>query len=94
MSVTDLVSAAASPPPSVPLPSSADAPTSSVPELAPGTRVEVRRKFDSKWAHGFEVAEATEEGYRVRRLSDGELIPVPIPEDDLRKEKKRSTWWY
>lgn len=59
-----------------------------------GTKVEVRRKFDDKWASGFEVAEATPKNVRLRRLSDGELIPVPFSVEDVRKEKKRSNWWY
>jgi hypothetical protein len=54
----------------------------------------VRRKFDDKWASGFEVAEATTLGYTLRRLSDGETIPVPFPAEVVRREKKRSTWWY
>lgn len=93
MSVTDLVGPAVNPTATAPLspdPRAASAP----PSIPPGTRVQVRRKFDDKWATGFEVAEATAQGYRVRRMSDGELIPVPIAEDDLRKEKKRSNWWY
>lgn len=64
------------------------------PLLAVGTKVEVRRKFDDKWASGFEVAEATTLGYTLRRLSDGETIPVPFPAEVVRREKKRSTWWY
>lgn len=64
------------------------------PQLAVGTKVEVRRKFDDKWASGFEVAETSPLGYRLRRLSDGEMIPVPFPADVVRREKKRSTWWY
>jgi hypothetical protein len=64
------------------------------PQLPVGTKVEVRRKFDDQWASGFEVAETSTLGYRLRRLSDGEVIPVPFPADIVRREKKRSTWWY
>jgi hypothetical protein len=93
MSVTALVGPSVNPTESAPLPvQRIEAPEP--PSLQPGTRVQVRRKFDDKWATGFEVAEATTQGYKVRRLSDGELIPVPIAADDLRKEKKRSNWWY
>ncbi len=93
MPVTELVGPAVNSGATAPLPPSRTEPAES-PGLPPGTRVQVRRKFDDKWATGFEVAEATTQGYRVRRMSDGELIPVPIAEEDLRKEKKRSTWWY
>jgi hypothetical protein len=55
----------------------------------------VRRKFDQRWARGFEVAEAVNgDGYRVRRLSDGSVIPVPFPEEEVRVEKKRQGLWW
>lgn len=59
-----------------------------------GTKVEVRRRFDQHWAKGFEVADHADDGYRLRRLSDGEVLPVPFDEESLRKERKKSTWWY
>ena len=59
-----------------------------------GTQVEVRRRFDQHWAKGFEVADHADDGYRLRRLSDGEVLPVPFDEESLRKERKKSTWWY
>lgn len=64
------------------------------PRLAPGTRVEVRKRLDGEWARGFEIVSASHEGYRVRRLSDGGELPLVIGDDDVRKEKKRGTWWY
>jgi hypothetical protein len=63
--------------------------------LEPGMRVEVRRRFDQRWARGFEVVELTESGYRVRRLSDGMVLPTEFVAEDLRRERKRQgTWWY
>ena len=62
--------------------------------LSAGDRVEVRRRFDAQWAKGFEVAEATENGFRIRRLSDGEILPVEFPERDLRKESRRNDFWW
>ena len=59
-----------------------------------GTKVEVRRRFDQQWAKGFEVAAHADDGYRLRRLSDGEMLPVAFDEQTLRKERKKSTWWY
>jgi hypothetical protein len=80
---------------SIMLPSSPDDPTPpNDARLSPGTKVEVRRRFDAKWARGFEVVEATTDGYRLRRLSDGEEIPVPFTPEDVRREKKNNTWWY
>ena len=66
-----------------------------VEELSEGDRVEIRRRFDGQWARGFEIVEITEKGYRVRRVSDGELLPVEFSEVDVRQARKRSNdfWW-
>ena len=61
--------------------------------LAPGTKVEVRRRFDQRWARGFEVAAADGEGYLVRRVSDGTVLPTTFPRDELRRERQGS-WWF
>lgn len=62
--------------------------------LEAGTKVEVRRRFDQQWARGFEVIGTTADGYRLRRLSDGEELPVTFAFDEVRKERKRDYWWY
>jgi hypothetical protein len=68
-------------------------------EVRPGTRVEVRSRFESKWTRGFEVADRAESDaagvatYKVRRRSDGSILPVTFAEADLREENRRSTWW-
>lgn len=62
--------------------------------LLPGTRVEVRSTLERRWSRGFEVIEATDGGYRVRRLTDNADLPVEIAPADVRKERKRGTWWY
>jgi hypothetical protein len=62
--------------------------------LKPGTKVEVRSRFDGRWARGFEVAEVLAGAYRVRRLSDGSVLPSEFGLDDVRHERKRQTWWY
>lgn len=49
-----------------------------------GTRVEVRRRFDNEWAKGFEVQDTSIDGYRLRRLSDGAILPVDFPITDVR----------
>ncbi|MCZ7527039.1 MAG: hypothetical protein M5U14_12045 [Acidimicrobiia bacterium] len=64
-----------------------------------GTRVEVRSRFDDRWARGFEVVDVVEDergrSFRVRRRSDGSVLPVLFADDDVREEKKRSyLWWY
>ena len=63
--------------------------------LEPGMRVEVRRRFDAHWARGFEVVAVTEGGYRLKRMSDGEELPIEFAFDDVRRERKRQgMWWY
>ena len=63
--------------------------------MDPGTKVEVRSRFDQSWSRGFEVAEHTEHGYRIKRLSDGMVLPIEFSDDDVRQEKHRqSLWWY
>jgi hypothetical protein len=52
--------------------------------LQPGTRVEVRRRFDQAWASGFVVHESTDAGYRLRRTSDGTVLPVAFPDSEIR----------
>ena len=61
--------------------------------LEPGTRIEVRTGFDRSWVTGFEVHQVTEHGYRVRRRSDDQVLPVAIDAVDVRKERKNSMWW-
>ena len=63
------------------------------PRIQPGTRVEVKRRFDAKWSRGFEVLEHASGLYRLRRLSDNATLPVLFAEDDVRPEKRNNTWW-
>ena len=60
-------------------------------QLARGTKVEVRTGFDRSWARGFEVLDACELGYRLRRLSDGRELPATFGVDDVRREQ--TMWW-
>jgi hypothetical protein len=46
--------------------------------------VEVRSRYIGAWAAGFQIAEETASGYRVRRLADGALIPGEFSCDDVR----------
>jgi hypothetical protein len=49
-----------------------------------GDRVEVHTRFDGSWCDGFEVAELAPDGYRIRRVSDGALLPGHTSDADLR----------
>jgi hypothetical protein len=71
--------------------------TSSEPEsLVPGRHVEVRNRFTGAWSRGFELAESVDDGYRVRRLSDGSILPTVFLPEDVRPRptKKAGLWWY
>lgn len=49
---------------------------SEVDELLPvGTEVMVKTQFLGSWTSGFVVAAQLEDGYRLRRLSDGSELP-------------------
>ncbi len=47
--------------------------------------VEVRNRYDGRWAGGFQVAEETPSGYRLRRLSDGSILPEEFSAEDVRE---------
>jgi hypothetical protein len=62
--------------------------------LKPGVKVEVRSRFEERWSRGFEVAEVTPDGYRLKRLSDLTVLPVAFAPEDVRRERKQGMWWY
>jgi hypothetical protein len=61
--------------------------------LAHGTRVEVRKRFDGKWARGFTIEHGNAEGYTVRRENDGAVLPERFPADEVRIEKRSLRFW-
>lgn len=62
--------------------------------LAPGTKVDVRNRFQGTWVRGFEIAEFTDEGYRIRRMSDGSVLGELFSRDDVRRERSRQGFWW
>ncbi len=62
--------------------------------LATGTKVDVRNRYQGTWVRGFEVAGATEDGYRIRRLSDGSILGDLFSRDDVRRERRRQGFWW
>lgn len=64
--------------------------------LAPGTKVDVRSRYVGTWSRGFEVAEKLKgDGYKVRRVSDGSVLPETLSNDEVRPERRRQgLWWY
>lgn len=64
-------------------------------EPEPGTRVDVRSRYLGSWARGFEVVERLPDGFMIRRLSDGSVLPDVFEPDDVRPERrKQGLWWY
>ena len=55
------------------------------PPLNIGTDVEVRNHFCSSWSRGFEVAETTNDGYRLRRQSDRYVLPAEFTASEVRR---------
>jgi len=49
-----------------------------------GEHVEVYSAFEQNWSTGFEIAEVQEDGFAVRRTSDGALLPHTTSPRDLR----------
>jgi hypothetical protein len=63
--------------------------------LDAGTAVDVRSRYVGAWSSGFEVAEPVKDGYRVRRLSDGSVLPDVFTNEDVRAQRhKTGMWWY
>lgn len=63
---------------------------SSPDELRPlpaGTHVAVRNRYEHSWSNGFEVVQTTEDGYWLRRESDGYLLPRAFVGDDVRRRR-------
>ena len=50
-----------------------------------GERVEVYNAFSADWSSGFVVDEATDAGYRLRRTSDGTVLPAVFDPADVRR---------
>jgi hypothetical protein len=55
--------------------------------LRPGVDVEVRCRFDDHWARGFEIASVEDDSYRLRRRSDGSVLPATFRPGDLRPRR-------
>ena len=53
--------------------------------LPVGTSVEVRSRFDQRWARGFSVAAVATDAYQLRRVSDGSVLPAWFPRDEIRR---------
>ena len=55
-----------------------------------GTKVYVRDRYLGNWCSGFTVAEVHDDGYRLRRLSDGRVLPDLFPFADVHMERRQA----
>lgn len=60
--------------------------TGSTTTFEPGTPVEVQSSFDRRWSRGFTVETADDHGYRLRRISDGSVLPAAFSPDVVRPQ--------
>lgn len=60
--------------------------------LPQGTPVQVRDRFEFAFRSGFEVSETTDAGYRLRRRSDGVVLPAEFAVKDVRPESSGRSW--
>jgi hypothetical protein len=60
--------------------------TSSEPTIAfaVGTSVDVKNRYVGSWSRGFEIAGHVADGYLIRRLSDGSILPDALAFDEVR----------
>jgi hypothetical protein len=57
-----------------------------------GTPVQVRDRFEQAFRSGFEVSEASDAGYRLRRRSDGVELPIEFAATDVRPDRPAPGW--
>ncbi|HEV3354954.1 MAG TPA: hypothetical protein VG076_18630 [Acidimicrobiales bacterium] len=60
------------------------------PRWTTGTPVLVRNRFDGAWVGGFELTDAKDQSYEVRRRSDRVVLPARFDESELRPEGETS----
>jgi hypothetical protein len=53
-------------------------------EAMGGGEVEVRNLYTGDWCRGFAVVETAADRCLLRRLSDGTVLPVPVPLTEVR----------
>jgi hypothetical protein len=55
--------------------------------LSPGAPVEVRVAYHGSWSCGFEIESVRQDGYVLRRQSDGATLPKRFPRSELRPKR-------
>jgi hypothetical protein len=55
--------------------------------LLTGTEVEVLTRYEHRWSAGFEIAAIDDDGFLVRRHSDGAVLPAAFSANELRPRR-------
>jgi hypothetical protein len=53
-----------------------------------GTEVEVLTRYERHWATGFEIASVDDDRIRLRRHSDGAVLPASFRADEIRLRRQ------
>jgi hypothetical protein len=64
-------------------------------ELKIGLHVEVRDRYQGTWSRGFEISAIEDNGYRIKRISDGAILPGTFSTEEIRPSRRhQGLWWY
>jgi hypothetical protein len=55
--------------------------------LLTGTEVEVLTRYEQRWTTGFEIAAVDDEGFQLRRHSDGAVLPASFSAREIRPRR-------
>jgi hypothetical protein len=55
--------------------------------LRTGTEVEVLTRYERHWASGFEIASVDDDRFRLRRHSDGAVLPASFSASEIRPRR-------
>ena len=61
----------------------------SVEVIEAGTAVIVKTRYLGSWTDGFEVAQQLDDGYHIRRVSDGAVLSDVIAFEDVKRLETR-----
>ena len=55
--------------------------------LLTGTEVEVLTRYERHWTTGFEIAAIDDDGFQLRRRSDGAVLPASFSAREIRPRR-------
>ncbi len=55
--------------------------------LSTGTEVEVLTRYERRWTTGFEIASVDDGRFRLRRRSDGAVLPMSFSAKEVRARR-------